>query len=289
MSFAGFLQPETPQEAVAMHAEYGGRALYCAGATDILVAAREDETLRKKILIDINGLEQLRSIHEENDMIQIGALCTHAEIAKSDLIRRYCGALSKGCLSVGSPQIRNRGTIGGNIGNASPAADLFGPLALLRANVMLLGENGLRSLPLNQVVAGPYRNTLEENELVLGVTVDKLDGYRQDYYKLGRREALAISRLTVSAAARLDGNGTIMDLRVALGAALPKPLLFEDVDALAVGKTPSDKVAQQVAEALSQKLPEIAGIRASTRYKQPVSRNLTLRMLRNLLEVSERE
>lgn len=289
MQFAGFLQPSTPQEAVAMYAEYGGRALYVAGATDILVAAREDAALREKVLIDLSGLEQLRGIREESETIQIGALCTHTEIAESGVVRRYAGVLSKGCLSVGSPQIRNRGTIGGNIGNASPAADSFGPLALLRARVSLLSERGVRVLPLDQTIIGPSKSALEKGELILGITVEKLDGYRQDYYKLGRRESLAISRLTVSAAVKLGCDGRIEDLRVALGAAFPKPQLFEDVDALAIGRVPSEEVARQVAEALSRKLPEIAGLRASTTYKQPVSRNLTLRLLRNLLEVPERE
>ncbi len=267
MQFADFLTPETPEEAVRMHAQYGDEVLYVAGATDVLVAAREKEALQRKVLIDLSRLKQLRYIREDDVGIHIGALCTHAEIAASNVVRRDALALAKGCLSIGSPQIRNTGTIGGNIANASPAADSFGPLALLKASVTLLGRQGVRTLPLDQTVTGPYHTGLTTDELILEVIVEKLEGYRQDYCKLGRRESLAISRMTVSAAVKLDCEGKIEDLRVSLGAVFPRPLLFEDVGQLAVGMYPSREIALTVAAALADKIPEVAGIRASTRYK----------------------
>ncbi|MEA5048858.1 MAG: FAD binding domain-containing protein [Eubacteriales bacterium] len=287
MHFQGLLRPKTALDAVALHLEYGDRAMYVAGATDILVAAREKELLSERVLIDLSGIDSLRYIRQGKERIHVGSLCTHADLASSEVIRRCAGVLAKGCLFVGSPQIRNLGTIGGNIGNASPAADTFGPLAMLRASVTLLGGNGERTLPLDQVIQGPYRTALTKEELITDVSFDNLEEYRQDFTKLGRRESLAISRLTVSAAVRFGADGRIGDLRVALGAAFPKPLLFEDVDALAIGEAPSANVAREVAVALSDKLPEIAGIRASTRYKQPVGRNLAQRLLEKLLEVSE--
>lgn len=288
MHFQGLLRPKTAQDAVALHLKYGDRAIYVAGATDILVAAREKESLTERVLIDLSGIDNLRYIQQGKEHIRVGALCTHAELASSEMILRCAGVLAKGCLSVGSPQIRNLGTIGGNIGNASPAADSFGPLAMLGATVTLLGGSGERTLPLDQVILGPYRTALAKEELITEISFDNLEDYRQDFYKLGRRESLAISRLTVSAAVRVDEDGRIGDLRIALGAAFPKPLLFEDVDGLAIGRVPSAEVACEVAAALSDKLPEIAGIRASTRYKQPVSKNLAQRLLENLLEVSEK-
>lgn len=289
MQFQNFFHPATPEEAVALHARFGGRALYVAGATDVLVAFREMDAPQEKTLIDLTGITRMKYIRPDEDYICIGALCTHSELAESPIIRQYAEVLSLGCQTVGSPQIRNRGTLGGNIGNASPAADSFCPLAVLRASVKLLGVGGIRRLPLEQVITGPYRTALAPGELITEICVDKLEGYRQACYKLGRREALAISRLMVSAAAKRGEDGRIEDLRISLGSAFPRPQLFDDVDSIAIGRQPSEAVVQDVAEALSKKLPEIAGVRVSTKYKQPVSRNLAVRLLRTVLEVPNDE
>lgn len=283
MRFKGLFVPQTAAEAVEAFQKANGEVFYVNGGTDVMVVAREKDRFDGKLGIDLSNLSELKTIRDEGDSLVIGAGCTHSQIAASLLVRRYAGVLAAASSEVGSPQIRNRGTIGGNIANASPAADTLGPLALLNARLTLLGPQGTRELPLCEVITAPYRNALLPGELITAVRIDKLD-CTQKFFKLGRRRALAISRLTVSVAGRVE-NGKIAELRVALGSAFPRPMRFPEITDVAVGQTPTPELLRHVAEATAAKLPEIAGIRASTLYKQPVSQKLLERLLGEVFEV----
>lgn len=285
MNFSNFFRPATVEEAIRLHREHQG--VYLAGGTDVVVKNRESQCYRGKAVIDLTAVQELRYIVEEETVLRIGAMTTHREIAASEPVRRYAPVLAEGSGSVGSPQIRNRGTIGGNLGNASPAADTLAPLALLKAVIVVEGSEGRRELPVDQFITGPYRNALKEDELIREVVVEKLgSNYRQTYYKLGRREALAISRLTVCAAGRLE-EGRIADLRISIGSAFPSPRMFPEINAMGEGKQPSVELFRSIAKAEAAKLPEIAGVRASTMYKQPVSEKLIQRLLCQIYEVKE--
>lgn len=283
MRFKGLFVPKTAAEAVETFQNANGEAFYVNGGTDVMVAAREKDRFDGKLGIDLSNLAELKTIRDEGDSLVIGAGCTHSQIAASLPVCRYAGVLAAASSEVGSPQIRNRGTIGGNIANASPAADTLGPLALLNARLTLLGPQGTRELPLGEVITAPYRNALLPGELITAVRIDKLD-CTQKFFKLGRRRALAISRLTVSVVGRVE-NGKIAELRVALGSAFPRPMRFPEITDAAVGQAPTPELLRHVAEATAAKLPEIAGIRASTLYKQPVSQKLLERLLGEVFEV----
>lgn len=290
MHFNGFYRPATAAEAVHLAREIGAEAMYIAGGTDVLVAARENDSYRTRTLIDLSAVEELKQIAEQPDCIHLGALVTHAAIAASPVIQKYAGVLAAACGEVGSPQIRNRGTIGGNIANASPAADSYGPLAMLNARVTLLDGQGLRVVPLQEAVAGAGRSGLRQGELLCEVWIDKLGPeYRQRFYKIGRRAALSISRLTASVAARMDPAGKIADLRMALGAAFPRPMVFPEINSMAVDQVPSAQLINRLVEALMGKLPEIAGVRPSTEYKQTAGTAVLQRLLCDVFEVNDNE
>lgn len=283
MHFSGLFVPKTVAEAIAAFEQANGAAFYVNGGTDVLVVAREKDRFDGKLAIDLSGLAGLKELREEADTLLIGAGCTHARIAADPLVRHYASVLAAASSEVGSPQIRNRGTIGGNIANASPAADTLGPLALHRARLLLRGPQGARECPLEELVTAPYRNALLPGELIEAVRIDKLD-CPQRFFKLGRRRALAISRLTVSVSGRLT-DGRIDDLRVALGSAFPRPMCFPEITDAAQGERPTPELLRRIAEQTAAKLPEIAGVRASTFYKQPVSQKLLERLLGELFEV----
>ena len=283
MRFSGLFVPKTVAEAIEAFEQANGAAFYVNGGTDVLVVAREKDRFDGKLAIDLSGLAELKELREEADTLLIGAGCTHARIAADPLVRRYASVLAAASSEVGSPQIRNRGTIGGNIANASPAADTLGPLALHRARLLLRGPQGVRECPLGELVTAPYRNALLPGELIEAVRIDKLD-CPQRFFKLGRRRALAISRLTVSVSGRLT-DGRIDDLRVALGSAFPRPMCFPEITDAAQGERPTPELLRRIAEQTAAKLPEIAGVRASTLYKQPVSQKLLERLLGELFEV----
>lgn len=284
MQMREYVRVNTVEEALSAASAAKGPVLYFAGGTDILVQAREDERYREHSVIDIYGIQALKNIEEQEACIKIGALVTHTQLAESELLRRHARVLSLASATVGSLQIRNHSTIGGNIANASPAADTLGALAILRAQVELCGPAGTRLLPLKEVIAAPYRNTLQNGELITAVYVDKLEADTLfEFYKLGRRRALAISRMTVAALLRKDAEGRVSRFEMTIGATFPRPERFEDVSALLLNKVPAKEDTEAVAKLLSDKIPQIAGIRASTSYKQPVAKKLIARILNGML------
>ncbi len=175
MRFSGLFVPKTVQEAIEAFERANGAAFYVNGGTDVLVVAREKDRFDGKLAIDLSNLAELKELREETDTLLIGAGCTHARIAADPLVRRYASVLAAASSEVGSPQIRNRGTLGGNIANASPAADTLGPLALHRARLLLRGPQGARECSLGELVTAPYRNALLPGELIEAVRIDKLD------------------------------------------------------------------------------------------------------------------
>lgn len=279
-----YCEPTTLQEAIdaLKTAEDGVKLL--AGGTDLLVNAREGHPYRELTIVDIYGLPELCRIEEMDGWIAIGAGVTHTQIEQSALIREKAGVLADACRTVGSPQIRNHSTIGGNIANASPAADSLAALSVLEAEVEVNRLGEVRRVPLGDIIEKPYRTTLSDRDLITRIFVKKADaGTQFHFYKLGRRKALAISRMTIATLIQRDGSDKVERFHMTMGATFPKPMLFEDVENMLIGKRPTAKDIQAVADALSAKIPLIAGIRPSTAYKQPVCKKMVERILSELL------
>jgi CO/xanthine dehydrogenase FAD-binding subunit len=266
----------------AMRAAEGSIKLL-AGGTDLLVNAREGHPYRNMTIVDIYGLPGLCQIEELDGWIAIGAGVTHAQIEHSCLIRERAGVLSDACRTVGSPQIRNHATIGGNIANASPAADALAALSVLEAEVEINRLGDVRRVPLAEVIEKPYRTTLTDRDLIIRIFLKKPPaGTQFHFYKLGRRKALAISRMTIATLLKRDETGVVEQFHMTMGATFPKPMLFPDIEAMLIGKRPTNADIAAVAEALSAKIPLIAGIRPSTAYKQPVCKKMVERILSEL-------
>lgn len=279
-----YIKATSLQEAIdALKAAEGGVKLL-AGGTDILVNAREGHPYRELTIVDIYGLPELCKIEEIDGWIAIGAGVTHAQIEQSALIREKAGVLADACRTVGSPQIRNHATIGGNIANASPAADSLAALSVLEAGVEINRLGEVRRIPLSDTIEKPYRASLSDRDLITRIFVKKASaGTKFHFYKLGRRKALAISRMTIATLLQHDASGKVERFHMTMGATFPKPMLFEDVDGMLIGKIPTPNDIEAVAEALSAKIPLIAGIRPSTSYKQPVCRKMVERILTELV------
>ena len=276
------LTPKTLAELAQALSAATEKAKIIAGGTDFIIKERAGK-FAPDLLIYPGFIPELNTVTKENGVLRIGAAVPMNGITaalKDD--KAFC-AIADAASDVGSPQIRNRGTLGGNIANASPAADTLGPLALHRARLLLRGPQGARECSLGELVTAPYRNALLPGELIEAVRIDKLD-CPQRFFKLGRRRALAISRLTVSVSGRLT-DGRIDDLRVALGSAFPRPMCFPEITEAVQGERPTPELLRRIAAQTAAKLPEIAGVRASTLYKQPVSQKLLERLLGELFEV----
>lgn len=284
MQMRSFECVSTVTDALRAAKEHPETALYFAGGTDILVKSRENECYADRDVIDIYGVEELRGVTDCGDRLKIGALTTHTQIAESELVQTYARVLALASSTVGSLQIRNHATIGGNIANASPAADTLAALAVLRAEIEIRRGDETLLMPLYDVITRPYRTSLIAGDLITAIYVNKLpSGCVSDFYKLGRRRALAISRMTIATLLSKDAEGRVTFFDMTLGATFPRPQRFDDISALLTGKIPTEADIEKTAKALSDKIPEIAGIRASTTYKQPVANKLAARILRRLI------
>ena len=285
MKYKAYYRPQSVPKAVELLASLEGPVVLFAGGTDILIYAREDDRYADSSIVNIFGLPELQGITLLGDEIRIGAGVTHTEIEQSPIIQKYAKVLADACCTIGSLQIRDHATLAGNICNASPAADSLAALAILDAKIEYLHEGKPCELALVDFIAKPYKTVLSDRDLVTCIRIRRLPEDTQTvFYKLGRRKALAISRMTIALLAHRTADGTVDDFNITVGATFPKPYTFPEINGILLGKKPDPALIAEVAEAISAKIPEIAGIRKSTTFKQPVCRNMTARLLNELFQ-----
>ena len=274
-----FLQAGSPAELRAYMAQYPDSRCI-AGGTDIMpVQNREND--REAVFIDISGAAALHRIVSEDGVLSVGAAATFAEIEQNALLRQYAPALCLAASQVGSPQIRNLGTIGGNVAHGSPAADTLPVLAMLDAEVRLYSatEDTCRDIPVDTFITGPGQTLLRPGEYIEALRfVPPETGWRMAYEKVGRRNALAISRLSACCAARWEGQ-RLTGLRT--------PRRLYAAEALLLKEQPSPAAEMQAAELVTQAIVEAAGRRASARYKLAVAPELLLRTLHRTREEAD--
>jgi CO/xanthine dehydrogenase FAD-binding subunit len=252
------LSPHSLEEALRLKAERPD-AVPIAGGTDVMVAVNFDR-LRPSALLNLNEVPELRGWSRESGTLRLAAGLTYAE-AMEEPLSELLPALAEASRTVGSPQIRNRGTIGGNLGTASPAGDALPPLLVGGARVVVASMRGERTLPLEEFVVGPKRNSLADDELVVAVLLDATEA-RETFMKVGPRNAMVIA--VVSLAVRVDG-----ELRAAFGSAGPVPTLVRaDLDDL-------ESFPDRVADASSP----IDDVRGTAAYRRHALRVLTKRAL----------
>jgi len=253
------LTPRTLEEALRLKAERPD-AVPIQGGTDLMVDLNFDRA-RPDALLNLNEVAELRSWSRQNGTIWLGSGLTYSEAMEPPLAEAL-PALAEAARTVGGPQIRNRGTVGGNLGTASPAGDALPPLLVCGAEVKVASNRGERVLPLAEFVVGPKRNVLAEDELILGVSVDATES-RQTFMKVGPRNAMVIA--VVSLAVRVDRE----QLRAAFGSAGPVPTLVR------AGRADADSFPQRVAEAASP----IDDVRGTALYRRHALHILTRRAL----------
>lgn len=253
------LTPRSLEDALRLKAERPGAAPI-QGGTDVMVELNFDRA-RPDVLLNLNELAELRGWSQADGKVWLGAGLTYAE-AMEPRLAEALPALAEASRTVGGPQIRNRGTIGGNLGTASPAGDALPPLLVGGAEVKLASVRGERVVSLGEFLVGPKQNVLAEDELILGVTVDSGEESRQTFMKVGPRNAMVIA--VVSLAVRVDG-----ELRAAFGSAGPVcKLIRAELD-------DADSFPQRVAEASSP----IDDVRGTASYRRHALRILTRRAL----------
>lgn len=280
MQKLSYLKPQTLKEALGYLKEYGEKVKPYAGGTDLMVQLREGSSRLKDVeyLMDVQALPELRGIEVREDSIRIGAMTSHTEVNESEVLRKHVPFLSIASSTVGSTQIRNKGTVGGNICNASPAADTLSPFVALNARLVVVSVDGEREVMVKDAMEKAGKLKLAPHEMVTSILIDRIDDYSTAFIKLGRRKALAISRMNAAVALKME-NGVIAAARIAPGCVFSTPDRVEKAEALIVSKAPSAALFEEAGKAVSEEMIARTGIRWSTEYKKPVIEALIQRAL----------
>lgn len=273
------VQPMTVEEALKLLGVQGRMA--CAGGTNLYVDRKHGMYLDYDY-VSLDRLEELRRIRWEEDGLHIGSMVNFSQLEKLELSGAEC--IPAAAALVGAPQIRNRGTIGGNIISASPAADLVPPLMALDARLVLKSLAGERRVSLNGFMKGPGKTDLRQGELLTEVIVPKKSG-RSVFYKAGKRNALAIAVCSQAVYAGMD-QGNIGEIAIAYGSVGPTALRASTLEKCLVGRKKSDlslaEVRGELSEALEKDISPIDDIRATREYRQRVAFRMLLHNLNEL-------
>ena len=219
-----YFKPRSLQEAVKLLTKYKGKAAFLAGGTDIIVKMRSGKAA-PDALIDIKGIEQLRGIKKTKTQVTIGPLTTLAEIAESEVLRKLLPVLPETALQMASPQVRSRGTVGGNLCNAAPSADMAPPLIVLGAKAKFTTKQGSKTVALEDFFKGPGETLVSGKGILTAIVVPlPKKGAKVGYETLTLREAMDLSIVSAAAMVRKE-RGKIKDVKMALGAVAPVPMI----------------------------------------------------------------
>jgi xanthine dehydrogenase small subunit len=275
------LSPTTLGEVFSLLSERGRAVRIIAGGTDLMVLMNA-HLLDSAEFLDIWGIDELRGIEDEGDAIRMGALTTYTQLIKSALIQQHTPSLVAASRTIGAIQIQNRGTIGGNIVNASPAGDSLPVLAAYDAEVEIGSARGTRRVSFNQFYTGYRRSILEPDELVLGVRIPKLRQGEVDFFwKVGTRRAQAISKTVMACKARLD-NQRIKSISIAVGSVAPTVVRALQTERLLTGASISTELISGARKLIAEEISPITDLRSSEHYRRTVTGNVLAKFLRQL-------
>ena len=275
-----FHRPASIDEAVAQAGRLGENVRFLAGGTDVMIQMGRGR-IDVGHLIDISRLRELATIVEESDCITIGAMTTHKAIERHPVFRDVYLAFSQAASVVGGHQVRNVATIGGNIVNASPAADLVPVLHSLDASVVLRSAAGTRSLPIGQFISGPGNTDRAQDELLTHIRFPRLpSGSTTVFLKAGRRRAMEISIVCVAAALTLDADrATCNSVRLAIGAAAPTAFRAASAEESLIGKVVTDQALARAGQLAAEMAAPIDDVRASADYRRLLVARMSARAL----------
>jgi len=262
-----------------MIARWGKQARFLAGGTSLVVDLKTDRYHADHV-ISLNRIAALRGISSAGNGVRIGALATLNDVATSGLVRDRCPVIRDAAREMASPQVRNLGTVGGNIVGAVPCADLPPVLAVSNATLNLWSPSGVRSMPIEAFFVGPRETVLRNDEILTEVLVpDAPAGFGAGYARFGLRQANSVAVAAVAASLRLKADGSVEQARVCLSAVTAKPTLVADVQTVLAGKRPDESAFERAAEAAMAAAQPITDVRGSAGYRRDLVGILTRRAL----------
>ncbi len=274
--------PRDLEEALQLLAENPKRFHILSGGTDLVVRMQEG-LVRPQHLLNLSFIPELKEIQVENDLLTFGANLTFGDILENDLFRHHAQPLVEAAKIMGSPQIRNLATLGGNISNASPAGDSIPPLCVLEAEICLESANGIRWVRVEHFFTGPGKTIRKPSELLTRIRFPiRPENWQGGFLRLGQREALAISKVSLAFWGHFE-NGSVRAIRLALGAVAPTVVCAPQTEAFLTGKKLTPDVLAEAAEIVKSEVHPISDIRSVAEYRRDMSGVLLKRALETLL------
>jgi xanthine dehydrogenase small subunit len=261
-----------------------------AGGTDVMVRITGEIGEPPRRMIDLSRLDELRGIGVDGDAVVLGALTTYTEIRRSGVCREHLPALVEASATIGAAQIQNRGTLGGNAANASPAGDTLPVLLALDAAFVVGGARGERTIPASAFWVAYRQTALAPDELILRVRIPLASGRETRFRKIGTRRAQAISKVVLALSWRDSGAGAVgpatidgawRDVRLALGSVADRPIRARGAEAVLEGAAPTPETADAAAEALAAEIHPIDDVRSTADYRRVVAARSIHRMIRD--------
>ena len=278
MNKPDYLAPQTLTEALNALGKLPDGAQIIAGGTDLIPRMRS-RMVEPALLVDLRllGLEGIEIL---GDRIHIGASTTHTGILESNLLAQHCPAIVEAARDIAGPPVRNRGTVGGNLVNASPAADLVPPLLAHDAVAIVASAGAEREVPLDEFFTAPGGTVLESDERLKEIIIPTIQpNTTSTFIKLGKRKAMAIAVVSVAARLTLDAAGEISQARIALGSVAPTPMRAVKAESLLAGQAPNVELFAEAGQAASAESSPISDLRASGEYRKKMVAVLTRRAL----------
>jgi CO/xanthine dehydrogenase FAD-binding subunit len=273
--------PDSLQGVLSLLAAQPGEWLPIAGGTDVMVQYSAGKLPARK-LVSIWNLPELRSIEVLPDEIRIGAGCTYTDVREHLLLQREFSLLARAAAWTGGIANQNRGTLGGNIVNASPAADSLPALLAYEAELILTSARGERRVPYRGFHAGYKKTKLAPDELIRTISLARrFSGHLAHSRKVGARNAQAISKVCIAALGRYEG-GVVDDVRIALGSVAPVPLRLEETERLVTGRPVDPTLLVSARKTAIAEIQPIDDIRSTARYRSAVVGNLVVEFLEKL-------
>jgi xanthine dehydrogenase small subunit len=272
------VSPSTLADAYAVLAAAPHRAV--AGGTDLLVQITGELGEPPERVLDLWGLDELRGIGVEHDALVVGALTTYTEIRRSPLVAEFLPVLAEAAATIGAAQIQNRGTIGGNAANASPAGDTLPILLATDAQLVVGGARGERTLAAADFWPAYRRTALAADELLLRIRFPLAVDRQVRFRKIGTRRAQAISKVVMAVAWHAGNGAPWSDVRLALGSVAATPIRAAGTEAVLEGGVPDAATADAAAAALAAELSPIDDVRSTADYRRAVAARVLHRLIR---------
>jgi CO/xanthine dehydrogenase FAD-binding subunit len=271
-------------EAVALLNQPGYTSRPLAGSTDLILLLRNNPGLCDRV-VDITLIPELHRITRADNTVTIGSAATFTEILSNPIIQATAPLLVQACATVGAVQIRNMATMGGNVANAAACADSLPALVCLDAVARVLTPGQEFNWPVAELVLRPNQTKLPAGGLLesLSYTIPAA-GSRSYFNKLGRRKAMAISRLTVAVLGRVNENGVIVESRIVTGSATPRISRLAHAEAVLLGQKPSQALFAAAARAVADEMIRLSGRRWSTEFKEPAVLAMTAQALAQIFD-----